>query len=121
MSNLDKVNIDQKLDLIKEFWNPKIVGEVNESHVKLARLKGEFIWHHHENEDEMFLVIKGELLMKLRDREIIVKEGEFIVIPKGVEHLPVAKQEVCILLFEPKSTVNTGNVRNEKTVQNKWI
>ena len=118
---IDKVNIDQKFNLFDEHWSPKIVGELNEFYVRLVKLKGEFVWHHHEAEDEMFFVVKGELLMKLRDKDISINEGEFIIIPKGVEHLPMAKDEVQIMLFEPKSTVNTGNVVNDRTVTNQWI
>jgi len=118
---LGKVNISQKLNLIGEHWSPKIVGEINESYVKLVKMKGEFVWHHHEEEDEMFLVVKGELLMKLRDKDVIVKEGEFIIIPRGVEHLPVANEEVHVMLIEPKSTLNTGNIVNERTAENQWI
>jgi len=118
---LDKVNVNQKLGLFKEYWSPRIVGELNDSYVKLAKLKGEFIWHHHEGEDELFLVVKGKLLIKLRDRDISLKEGEFAIIPKGVEHKPIAEEEVHIMLIEPKSTVNTGNVRNERTTASEWI
>lgn len=118
---IEKVNITKKLDLIVDHWSPKIVGEINESYVKLVKLKGEFVWHHHEEEDEMFLVIKGELTMRLREKDITVGEGEFIIIPKGVEHLPVANEEVQVMLFEPKSTVNTGNVQNERTKTSQWI
>ncbi len=113
---MEKVNIANKLSLFQEYWSPKIVGELNDSHVKLVKLKGEFVWHHHEQEDELFLVVKGRLLIKLRDRDIWLDEGEFVIIPKGVEHLPVADEEVHVLLLEPKSTLNTGNVQNEKTV-----
>ena len=95
--------------------NPKIVGELNDSYVKLVKLKGEFVWHHHEAEDELFLVIKGSLLMRFRDKDVRVEEGEFIIIPRGVEHLPIAEEEVHIMLLEPKSTLNTGNVENERT------
>ena len=118
---IDKVNIDQKFNLFDEYWSPKIVGQLNEFYVKLVKLKGEFVWHHHEAEDEMFFVVKGELIMKLRDKDISIDEGEFIIIPKGVEHLPMAKGEVQIMLFEPKSTVNTGNIVNDRTVTNQWI
>lgn len=114
---MEKVNIAQKLGLIKEYWSPKIVAELNESHIKLAKLKGEFTWHYHENEDELFLVIKGNLTIRLRDRDIQLCEGEFFMIPKGVEHLPIATKEVQVMLIEPKSTLNTGNVVNEKTVE----
>ena len=113
---MEKVNLADKFSLFQEYWSPKIVGALNDSHVKLAKLKGEFVWHHHENEDELFLVVKGRLLIKLRDRDIWLDEGEFIIIPKGVEHLPVANEEVHVLLLEPKSTLNTGNVQNERTV-----
>jgi mannose-6-phosphate isomerase-like protein (cupin superfamily) len=97
------------------------VGELNDSYVKLAKLKGEFVWHHHDNEDELFLVVKGTLVIKLRDQELTIHEGEFVIIPKGVEHLPVAEEEVQVLLLEPKTTLNTGNVQNEKTVDAEWI
>jgi mannose-6-phosphate isomerase-like protein (cupin superfamily) len=118
---LDKVNLARKFDLLKQHWSPKIVGELNESYVKIAKLKGEFIWHHHESEDELFLVMKGNLLIKLRDREISLSEGEFVIIPKGVEHKPVAIEEVQLMLVEPRTTVNTGNIRNERTVTDEWI
>ena len=95
----------------------RIVGEVNDAYVKLVKLKGEFVWHHHDGEDEMFLVIKGRFLMKLQDRDIQLEAGEFIIIPRGVEHMPVADEEVEVLLIEPKTTLNTGNVKNERTVE----
>lgn len=114
--NLEKVNIDQKFALFNEYWAPRIVGELNDSYVKLAKLKGEFVWHKHEAEDELFLVTKGRLLIKLRDKDVSLEKGEFITIPKGVEHKPVADEEVHVLLIEPKSTLNTGNVTNEKTL-----
>ena len=113
---MDAVNLDEKLSRVKEYWSPKIVGEVNDSYVKVVKFKNEFVWHHHENEDEMFLVLKGRMLMKFRDRDVIVSPGEFIIVPKGVEHLPVAEEEVHVMLFEPKTTLNTGNVRNERTL-----
>ena len=115
------MNLTAKFNLFQEPWHPKIVGELNDSYVKLAKLKGEFVWHHHDNEDELFLVIKGTLIIKLRDQELTIHEGEFVIIPKGVEHLPVAEEEVQVLLLEPKSTLNTGNVQNEKTVEAEWI
>jgi mannose-6-phosphate isomerase-like protein (cupin superfamily) len=115
------INLADKFNLFQEPWHPKIVGELNDSYVKLAKLKGEFVWHHHENEDELFLVVKGTLVIKLRDQEMTIHEGEFVIIPKGVEHLPVAEEEVQVLLLEPKSTLNTGNVQNEKTVDAEWI
>ncbi|MBN2005306.1 MAG: cupin domain-containing protein [Anaerolineae bacterium] len=118
---IHEVNLANKLDLIQEHWSPKIVGELNDSYVKLAKLKGEFIWHHHENEDELFMVIKGVLVIKLRDRDLVIGEGEFAIIPKGVEHCPFAEDEVHVMLLEPKSTVNTGDVQNERTVVSQWI
>ncbi len=118
---LDVINLSQKLDLFHEHWSPRIVGELNDSYVKLAKLQGEFVWHQHENEDELFLVVKGKLQIKLRDRDLWINEGEFVIILKGVEHCPVADEEVQVLLLEPKSTLNTGDVQNERTVEAKWI
>jgi mannose-6-phosphate isomerase-like protein (cupin superfamily) len=119
---MDKVNLVQKFSLFQEYWSPKITGELNDSYIKLVKLKGEFVWHHHDTEDELFLVIKGRLLMKLRDRDIFLEEGEFVIIPRGVEHLPIAEEEAHVLLLEPKTTLNTGNVRDEKTLLNpEWI
>jgi mannose-6-phosphate isomerase-like protein (cupin superfamily) len=115
---MQAINLGNKLSLFSEYWSPKIVGELNGQQVKLAKLKGEFVWHHHDNEDELFLVIKGCLLMKFRDHEVYVNEGEFIIVPKGVEHLPVAQEETHIMLLEPASTLNTGNIENERTVKN---
>ena len=112
-----KVNLATKLDLFSDHWSPKIVGELNDSYVKLVKLKGEFVWHHHETEDELFLVLKGTLVIKLRDGDITLNEGEFVVIPRGVEHLPVAADEVHVMLLEPKTVLNTGNVRGERTVE----
>jgi len=105
-----------KLGLFQEYWSPRIVGELNDSYVKLVKLKGEFVWHQHENEDELFLVVKGRLLIKLRGRDLWIGEGEFVIVPRGVEHCPVAEDEVHVLLLEPKSTVNTGDVLSEWTV-----
>jgi len=113
---MEKVNLEEKFTLFNDYWNPKIVGELNDSYVKLAKLKGEFVWHQHENEDEMFLVVKGQLLIKFRDKDVWLKEGEFLVVPKGVEHMPVAEEEVHVILLEPKTTLNTGDKVNEKTV-----
>ena len=113
---MDKVNLAQKFSLFQEYWSPKIAGELNDSHVKLVKLKGEFVWHQHDTEDELFLVVKGRLLIKLRDRDIFLEEGEFVIIPRGVEHLPVAEEEAYVLLLEPKTTLNTGNIGNERTV-----
>ncbi len=112
----EKVNLKQKFDLFQEYWSPRVAGELNDSYVKLAKFKGEFVWHHHANEDELFLVVKGHLTIKLRDRDIELDAGEFVIIPKGVEHLPVAEEEVQALLLEPKSTLNTGNVQSERTI-----
>lgn len=117
-----KVNLSEKLARFDEVWSPKIIGQVNDFHVKLAKLSGEFIWHHHDREDEMFLVVKGRLLIRLRDRDIWLDEGELVVIPRGVEHLPVAPDEVHVLLFEPATTRNTGVLENERTVSDPdWI
>lgn len=115
---MKKVNITEKLSLFNDYWSPKIVGEMNDSHVKLVKLKGEFVWHHHEHEDEMFFVVKGKLLMKFREEEVLINEGEFIIVPKGVEHMPVADEEVHVILFEPKTAINTGNQINDRTVSN---
>ena len=110
------VNVAAKFRLFDEYWSPKIVGEINDSYVKLVKIKGEFVWHHHETEDELFFVLKGRLLLKFRDRDVWVEEGEFVIVPRGVEHLPVAAEETHVMLLEPKTTLNTGNVRNERTV-----
>lgn len=118
---MDKVNLSQKFELLTGYWSPKIVGELNDSYVKVAKLKGEFVWHKHESEDELFLVIKGKLLIRLRDQDLSLREGELIIIPKGVEHMPVAKEEVQVVLIEPKTTRNTGNITNERTVDPEWI
>lgn len=113
---MEVVNVDDKLSRFSDHWSPKIVGELNGSYVKLVKFQGEFVWHHHDNEDELFLVIKGCMRMRLRDRDLYVNPGEFLIVPRGVEHLPVAEEEVSVLLFEPKTTLNTGNVRSERTV-----
>ncbi len=110
------VNLAAKFGLFDDYWSPKIVGELNDAYVKLVKLKGEFVWHRHDAEDELFLVVKGRLLLRLRDRDVWVEEGEFAIVPRGVEHLPIAPTETHVLLFEPQSTVNTGNVRSERTV-----
>ena len=112
---MEKINISQKLELFSDYWNPRIVGELNGQEVKLVKFKGEFIWHHHENEDEMFLVIDGEFKMEFRDKVVPLKAGEFIIVPKGVEHKPVAENEVSVMLFEPASTLNTGNTKGALT------
>jgi mannose-6-phosphate isomerase-like protein (cupin superfamily) len=110
------INIAEKFSRINEMWSPKILGEINDSYVKAVKFTGDFMWHHHDHEDEMFLVIAGKLRMKFRDHEEIVQPGEFIIVPRGVEHLPVAEEETQVLLFEPKTTLNTGNVSNERTL-----
>lgn len=112
---MEKVNLVQKFSLFSEQWSPKVVGELNGQQVKLAKLQGSFVWHHHEAEDELFYVVKGTLKIKLRDKTVELSEGEFFIVPRGVEHLPVADEEVWVLLFEPATTLNTGNVVNEKT------
>jgi mannose-6-phosphate isomerase-like protein (cupin superfamily) len=112
---MDKVNISEKLGQFSDHYNPRIIGELNGQYVKAVKLKGEFVWHHHDYEDELFLVVKGKLNMEFRDKIVEVMPGEFIIVPKGVEHKPVADEEVHLLLFEPASTLNTGNVENERT------
>jgi mannose-6-phosphate isomerase-like protein (cupin superfamily) len=118
---MEVINIAQKFSLIEEHWQPRITGELNDSYIKFAKLKGEFIWHKHEIEDELFLVVKGNLRILLRDRELSIAESEFVIIPHGVEHMPVADEEVHVILLEPKSTVNTGDVRSERSVEAEWI
>ncbi len=112
---LEKVNIAQKLATFEEHWSPKIVGGLNGQHVKLVKLLGDFVWHHHDEEDEMFLVVKGRFRMEFRGRSEWVEEGEFMVVPRGVEHRPVAEEEASVLLFEPADTLNTGNVTDDLT------
>ncbi len=112
---MEKVNITGKLQLFSDYWNPRIVGELNGQHVKLVKLKGEFVWHKHDDEDELFYVLSGVLEMQFRDKTVTVNEQEFIIVPRGVEHKPVAPEEVSIMLFEPASTLNTGNTRGELT------
>ena len=113
---MDKVNLAEKFAAFSDHWSPKLVGQVNDFHVKLAKLKGEFVWHHHADEDELFLVVKGRLRIRLRDRDVELGEGEFFVVPRGVEHMPVAEDECHVLFLEPATTLNTGNVRDERTV-----
>ena len=112
---MDKVNLAEKLARVNDYWSPKIVGELNGQQVKLVKFKGPFIWHHHDHEDELFYVVKGRFRMEYQDRSVDVAEGEFLIVPHGVEHRPVADQEVEVMLFEPATTLNTGNVRNERT------
>ena len=114
---MEKVNLAEKFSLFSDYWNPRIVAELNGQYVKMARLKGAFIWHTHPAGDEMFLVIEGRLSIEFRDRTVTLERGEFLVVPRGVEHRPVADQEAQVLFFEPASTLNTGNVRNDRTVE----
>ncbi len=118
---IKKVNLAEKFSLINEYRSPKVAGELNGQHVKLVKMKGDFIWHHHDHEDEMFLVVKGKFLMELHTGNIEVNEGEFIIIPKGVEHRPVATEEAEIILFEPVTTLNTGNIKNDYTRETETI
>lgn len=112
---MEKINVEEKLSTFSDYFNPRIVGELNGQLVKLVKFQGEFIWHHHDNEDEMFYVVKGSFEMHMRDTITTINAGEFLIMPKGVEHKPVAKEEVEIMLFEPASTLNTGNIQNERT------
>ncbi len=112
----DWVNLLEKLSLFSDHWSPKIVGELNGQHVKLVKFQGEFVWHKHDGEDELFLVVNGRFRMDFRDHQVWVEQGEFLIVPRGVEHHPVAEEEVHVLLFEPAATLNTGDVRNEQTV-----
>jgi mannose-6-phosphate isomerase-like protein (cupin superfamily) len=115
INKMEKVNLAEKFSLFNDYCNPRIVGELNGQHVKAVKLKGEFVWHSHEHEDELFLVVKGKFNMELRDKTVIINEGESFIVPRTVEHKPVAEEEVHILLFEPATTVNTGDVQNELT------
>ncbi|MEP7230276.1 MAG: cupin domain-containing protein [Ginsengibacter sp.] len=112
---MQKVNIEEKLSLFHDYWNPRIVGDLNGQEVKLVKFKGEFVWHKHDNEDELFFVVKGHFKMEFRDKIVEIKENEFLIVPKGVEHKPVAETEVSVMLFEPISTLNTGDTQNELT------
>jgi mannose-6-phosphate isomerase-like protein (cupin superfamily) len=114
---IEKVNLAHKLALFTERWTPKIVGEVNDAHIKVVKLQGEFVWHQHDHEDELFLVVHGQMTMRFRDGDVVLDEGEMIIVPRGVEHMPVAMRECHIVLVEPKSTVNTGNAGGERTVR----
>ena len=114
---MEKINLAEKLASFSEQWQPRIVGELNGQEVKVAKLEGEFVWHHHENEDEMFLVVHGEIVIQLREGDVHLHEGEMFIVPRGVEHRPVAEREAHILLFEPAGTLNTGNIRNERTYE----
>lgn len=117
----EKVNLAEKFDLFQDHWKQKIVGEVNDFYVKIVKLQGGFIWHRHEKEDEFFLVTKGQLTVQLRDRDISLREGEFFIVPRGMEHRPVALEEAHVIVLEPKSTVNTGDVTKDGTVASEWI
>lgn len=113
---IEGVNLAQKLTLFQEYWSPKIVGDLNENYLKVVKVKGEFVWHKHDDDDEFFLVLKGRLVIRLRDHDVTLNEGEFVVIPKGVEHMPVAEEEAHIMLIEPKAVVNTGDADDERAV-----
>lgn len=115
---MDKVNINEKLSLFSEYWSPKVAGELNGQQVKLVKFKGEFVWHKHDNEDEMFYVVKGSFNMEFRDKTVVINKDEFIIVPRRMEHRPVAPEEVSVMLFEPATTLNTGNVVNELTKEN---
>ena len=115
---MHKVNLLEKFGMVTDYWNPKIVGELNGQHVKLVKFKGPFTWHHHELEDELFYVVKGSFVMELRDKNIELQTNDFLIVPKGVEHRPNAKEEVWVMLFEPAGTLNTGNTENEFTQKN---
>ncbi len=118
---MEKVNLAQKLSLLEDYWRPRIVGELNGFYVKVVKLKGEFVWHHHEKEDEMFLVVKGSLVIRLREGELHLEEGEFAIIPRGVDHKPEAARECHVVLFEPTSTVNAGSAQSDRTTVAEWI
>jgi mannose-6-phosphate isomerase-like protein (cupin superfamily) len=117
LATMEKINLREKLTLISDYWNPRIVAELNAQHVKLVKFRGEFVWHHHDDEDELFLVVAGRFRMEFRDRAVWLEEGDMIVVPRGVEHRPVADDEVHVLLFEPAGTLNTGNTRGDRTVE----
>ena len=112
---MHKINLLEKFGLFNEYWSPKVAGALNGQQVKLVKFKGEFVWHHHEHEDELFLVVRGQFMMEFRDRTVMLNEGELLIVPRGVEHRPVAAEEVWVLLFEPDTTLNTGNVLNDQT------
>jgi len=119
---MERINLQEKLSRFHDHWSPKIIAELNGQHVKLVKFRGEFLWHHHASEEELFLVLKGKFTMKFRDRDVELREGECIVVPAGVEHKPVAAEEVHVMLFEPASTLNTGTVQNDRTVATpEWL
>jgi mannose-6-phosphate isomerase-like protein (cupin superfamily) len=113
---MEKINLAEKFSRFQDRWSPKVVGDLNENYVKLVKLQGDFTWHHHDNEDELFLVVRGRMRMGLREGDVELSEGEIFIVPKGVEHRPAAEEECWVLLIEPKTTLNTGNVVNERTV-----
>ena len=114
---MDIIKLKEKLNLIHDYWNPKIVGELNGQHIKLAKIKGEFIWHKHEEEDEFFMVLEGQLIIEMRDKKVVLNKNDCYIVPKGVEHKPIAIEEVSIMMFEPMTTLNTGEKENERTVK----
>ena len=118
---MEKVNVRDKLALFSEQWSPKVVGRVNDAHVKLVKLAGEFVWHAHADEDEMFYVVQGSMVVRFRDQEVRLEPGEFLIVPRGVEHMPVAHEECCVMLVEPAGTVNTGDAGGERTREAEWI
>lgn len=118
---MDKVNLVEKFSLFNEHWKPKIVGELNDAYVKVVKVQGEFVWHDHKDEDELFLIHKGKLLIKFRDKDVWLEEGEFLIIPKGVEHKPVAEEEVELILIEPMTTINTGDTESDLTAEAEWL
>jgi mannose-6-phosphate isomerase-like protein (cupin superfamily) len=119
---MEKVNLAEKLSRFSDLWSPKVVGEVGDYYLKLAKLKGEFLWHTHDVEDELFFVVTGSLTIRFRDRDVVLSPGEFLIVPHGVEHMPVAREEAHVMLFEPKTTVNTGDVQSERTkTEVQWI
>ena len=114
---METINLASKLSLFSEYWSPKVIAELNGQQIKVVKFKGDFLWHHHEHEDELFLVLRGRLRMDFRDRQAWLEPGELIVVPRGIEHRPCAEEEVHVLLFEPTTTLNTGNVVNERTLR----
>ena len=113
---VEKVNVLEKFSRFNEYWQPKVIGELNDSYIKAVKVKDTFVWHDHPNEDELFFVVSGRMQLKLRDGDVALRPGEFAIVPRGVEHCPASDEETLVLLLEPKSTVNTGEVRNERTV-----
>lgn len=115
---MEPINLENKLDQINDLWNPRIIAELNGQHVKIVKVKGEFLWHDHKDEDELFYILKGEMVMEFRDKKVTLKEGEMLVVPKGIEHKPIADEEAWVLLFEPKNIKHTGDVKSDLTVDN---